>query len=59
MALSVKRLTLELGSGCDLTVRGSDPQAGLCANSADAAWDSQLLPLSAPPARVLSLKINK
>ena len=61
MAQSVMPLTLELGSGPDLTVCGTEPHTGLCADSAEPAWDS--IPLSAPPLFTctvsLSLKINK
>ena len=39
-ALSVKRPTLDFGSGDDLTVRGFEPRVGLCADSAEPAWDS-------------------
>ena len=54
MAQSVKRLTLDFGSGHDLTVRG--PCLRLCANSVEPAWDSLSVSFSAPPhAHALSL----
>ena len=40
MAQLVKHPTLDFGSGRDLTVREIEPQAGLCADSAELAWDS-------------------
>ena len=43
----VKCLTLDFGSGHDLTVRGFEPCVRLCADSAEPAWDS--LPLYASP----------
>ena len=46
LAQSVKRLTLDLGSGHDLTVREFKPHVGLCADDAEPVWDS--LSLSAP-----------
>ena len=55
MAQPGKCLTLDLGSGHDLTVRGIKHCAGLCTDHMEPAWDS----LSAPPLLVLSLKINK
>ena len=52
-AQSIERLTLDFGSGCDLTVHGIKPLVGLCADSVETAWDSLSLSLS------LSLKISK
>ena len=49
MAPSVKRATLDFGSGRDLPVRGLEPHPGLCADSEEPAWDSLSLPLSLPP----------
>ena len=43
-AQSVKRPTLDLRSGHDLTVREFEPHVRLCADSAEPAWDC--LPLS-------------
>ena len=40
MAQSVKHLTLDFGSGHNLTVRGFKPCIGLCADSGEPAWDS-------------------
>ena len=54
MAQSVKRLTLDFGSGHDLMVRGIEPRVGLCADSVEPAWDFLSLSLLS-----LSLKINK
>ena len=51
MAQSVKHLTLDFGSGHDLTVHEFEPCIGLCADSADPVWDS----LSAPSLLVHSL----
>ena len=42
----VQRLTPDLGSGHDLTVRGTDPHVGLGTDSVEPAWDS--LPPSLP-----------
>ena len=52
MAQSVKRPSLGLGSGHDLTVHEFEPRIGLCADSVDPAWDSLSLPLP----HALSLK---
>ena len=46
MAQSAKHLTLDFGSGHDLTVCGFEPQARLCADSTEPAWDCHPLPLS-------------
>ena len=65
MAQSVKHLTLDFGSGHDLTVREMKTHVGLCTDSTEPAWDSLFPSFSAPslftPARslLLSLKINK
>ena len=57
VAQSVERLTLDFGSGHDLTVHGVEPCVRLGADISEPAWDS----LSASPPLVLSLspKINK
>ena len=39
VAQSVGQLTLDFGSGHDLTVRRIEPQVGLCTDSAEPAWD--------------------
>ena len=57
VAQLVKRPTLDLCSGYDLTVLGFEPHIELCADGVEPAWDLSLL--SAPPLLVLSLKINK
>ena len=61
MAQSVERLTLDSGSGHDLTARGFEPRLVLCADSAEPAWDSLSLSpcLSAPPLLAISLSKKK
>ena len=64
VAQSVKRPTLDFGSGHDLTVCGIiEPGVELCANSAEPAWDSLSPPLSLPlpswHACTLTLSQNK
>ena len=54
----VERLTLDFGSGHDLTVHGFEPRLGLQADSVELAWDSVSL-LSLPLLHSFSLKINK
>ena len=49
VAGSVKRPTLDFGSGHDLTVRGFEPCIGLCTDSTEAAWDSLSRPLCLCP----------
>ena len=58
MAQSVKRLTLDLGSGHDLMIREFEPHFRLHADSAEPSWDSLSLPLSAPPLLILSLSLS-
>ena len=50
MAQAVKRPTLDVGPGHDLTVHEFEPYVGLCADSAEPAWDSLSppRPLSTP-----------
>ena len=55
VAQSVKRPTLDLGSGRDLVVCGIEPRVGLCADSAKPVWDS----LSDPPQLALSLSLSQ
>ena len=57
MAQLVERLTLDLGSGPDLTVHGIEAHAGLCAGGEEPAWDSLTLALC--PAPTLSLSLAK
>ena len=59
MAQSVKCLTLDFGSGHDLTVGETEPHVGLRTDRVEPVWDS-LSPISLSPssARTLS-KINK
>ena len=59
VAHRVRRLTLDLGSGHDLTVREFKPRAGLCTDGVEPAWESVSLSLGPSPACALSLKINK
>ena len=64
MAQSVKRQTLDFGSGLDLTVHGFEPRVGLCTDRVESAWDFLSPSLSVPPLLMLSLslslkKINK
>ena len=49
MAQSVKGLTLDFGSGHDLTVCGIEPCIRFCAESAEPASDSLSPSLSEPP----------
>ena len=49
VAQSVEHPALDFGSGHDLTVCGAEPHVGLCADSAEPAWDSL------PPSLSLSL----
>ena len=60
VAQSVKHPTLNCGSGPDLTVRGIEPHVGLCADSAEPAWNSLFLSLSlsAPPPLMLSISAS-
>ena len=53
MARSVKRPTLDFGSGGDLTVHEVEPHLGLCADKTEPAWDSLPPSASAPPPLVL------
>ena len=59
VAQSVEHLTLDLGSGHDLTICGIEPHVGLCADSMEPTWDSVSPSLSAPPLLVLSLSKKK
>ena len=47
-AQSVKHLTLDFSSGCDLTVCEFEPLVELCAGSMEPAWDFLSVPLSLP-----------
>ena len=65
MAPSVKRPTLDFGSGHDLMVHKIEPSVGLCTDGMEPAWDSPSPPLSAPSllsilhALLLSLCLSK
>ena len=59
VAQSVKRLTLDFGSGHDLMVCDFKARIGLCANSSEPAWDSLSLSLFLPLPCALSLFQNK
>ena len=59
MAQLVKRLTLDLGSGHDLTFRGFEPRVGLWADSTELAWESLSHSLSLPLPCVLSLSLKR
>ena len=54
MAQSGERLTLDLGSGHDLTVHEFEPVMGLCTDCAEPAWDSLSLLLVLPESCSLS-----
>ena len=56
-AQSVKRLTLDFGSGHDLMVCKFEPHIRLYTDSMQSAWDSLSLSLSVSPLLMLS-KIN-
>ena len=49
VAQSVKRLTLDFGSGHDLTVCEIESHVGLCTDSVEPAWGLLSPSLSAPP----------
>ena len=57
MTQLVKCLTLDLASGHDLRVCGSEPHIRLCADGVEPAWDSVSPSLSAPPPLVCALSL--
>ena len=59
MAELVKHLTVDFGSGHDLTVGEFEPRVGLCTDSVEPACDSLPPSLSDLPLRSLSLFQNK
>ena len=59
MEQSVKRLTLDLGSGHGLAACEIEPRRGVCADGAEPAWDSFSPSLCLIPACALSLSQNK
>ena len=58
VAQSVKRPTLGVGSGHDLTVREFEPRTWLWTGSREPAWDSPSPSLSAPPLPALFLSLS-
>ena len=58
MAQSVKRPTLDFGSGRDLAVGEFKPCVRLCADSSEPASDSLSPSLSAPPLLALFLSLS-
>ena len=54
----VKHLTLDFGSGHDLTVCEMELHIELCTDSTEPAWDSLSLSLCPSPARSLSLSLS-
>ena len=59
VAQSVKCLTLDFGSGHDLTVHEIKPCIGLCTDSPEPAWDSLSLSLPLPHLCALSLSVSQ
>ena len=60
VAQSVEHLALDFSSGHDLTVCEFEPHIGLCADSAEPAWDSLSLPLSLPlPPLICSVSLSQ
>ena len=55
VAQSAKRLTLDFSSGYDLTDPELESCIGLCADSAEPAWDPPSPSFSAPPLLTHSL----
>ena len=55
MAQSVECLTLDFGSGHDLTVHEIELCIGLCADNVELAWDSLLL---SPPLPTCALSLS-
>ena len=58
MAQSIKRLTLDFGSGHDLRVRGFKLHIGFCGVSMWSLLGILSLPLSAPAPLVVSLSLS-
>ena len=58
MAELVKRLTLDFGSGHDLTVHEFEPCVGLCTDSMEPAWGSLSPSLSDTPLLTISLSFK-
>ena len=57
MAQSVKRPTLDLGSGHNVTVHEFEPRTGLCVDSGEPVCDAVSPVLSAPPPPPLMLML--
>ena len=58
MAQSVEHLSLDFGSGHDLTVHGRETRVGLCTDSADPAWASLSPSISVPPPHALVCSLS-
>ena len=58
MAQSVTCLTLDFGSGHDLTVHGFETPVGLCTDNVESAWDSLSSSLPLPHSLALSLSLS-
>ena len=59
VAQRVTRLTLDFGSGHNLTVPDFEPRVRLCTDSVESTWNSVSLSLCPSPAHSLSLSPNK
>ena len=59
VAQSVRRPTLDFGSGHDLTVREFEPRIGYCTGGWEPAWNSVSPSLRPSPAGSLVLSQNK
>ena len=59
MAQSVRRHTLDVGSGHDLTACGIEPRVRLCADSEEPARDSLSASFSALPPLAHTLSLSK
>ena len=57
MAQKVEHLTVDFGSGHDLTAQEFEPHIGLCNGSMKSAWDSVSLLLPPPFVRALELSL--
>ena len=55
---SVEYSALDFSSGRDLTVHGTEPNVGLCADTVETTWDSLSPSLSAPLAHTHALSLS-